>query len=191
MKLEIGKLYVNKTYKYLYPVIKSFGETFLVKHSSLWKLATGIYDDSFNGKDEDKRLIFVLYDKKHKPKLFQNVLQYFKYQDYYYNDYAYDDIVNGRMHMVVFKIPEKFYDAYDYFKKSQYSMMYSEEEISLLFKAVEKGLDVMHRTNEAFDRMIAITKNSFNVDITKKDLIGNELDFPLENVKEIFNYKKI
>ena len=191
MQLEIGRLYINKTYKYLYPIIKSFGETFLVKHSSLWKLATGIYDDSFNGKYEDDRLLFVLYDKKHKPKLFENVLQYFKYQDYYHSDYAYDDITHGRMHMVVFKIPEKYNDTYDYFRKSQYSFMYSEKETNELFKATEKGVDVMYRTEEAYTRMIAITKNSFNVDVTKNDLIGFELDFPLENVKEIFNYKKV
>lgn len=188
MQIEIGRYYVNKTWKYLLPIIKSFGNTFLVKYSSIWKLGTGIYDHSFNGKYIDDKLLFILFDKKVKPKIFNNILEYFKYQDYYHSDYAYDDIEEGRMHMVVFKVPEQYYDAYDFFMKGQYSQMYSEDEISFLFKATEKGLDVMHRTEEAYNRMIVNTKKSFNVDITKNDLIGAELDFPIENNKEIFNY---
>lgn len=191
MQIEIGRYFVNKTWKYLVPTVKSYGETFLAKYSSLWKLAAGIYDCSFNGKLEDERLLFILFDKKVKPKLFQNVLEYFKYQNYYHSDYAYDDMETGRMHMVVFKIVPEWYSAYDAFKNSQYSQMYKQKEIDFLFSNTDTNAgDILNRTEDAYNRMIVNVNKCFKTTIVKQDLLGAELDFPIENFKEMFNCSK-
>jgi len=191
MQLVIGKYFVNKTWKFLVPTVKSYGETFLAKYSPLWKLGAGVYDASFEGQDEDEKLIYVLFDKFHKAAIFENVLQYFRYQAYYHTDYAFDDLETGRMHMIVFKIAEEWYDAYDAFRRSEYSMMYNEKQIEFLFhNANTDALAILTRQPSAYERMIINIKTSFNSRVTKHDLLGAELDFPLENVKEIFNYKK-
>ena len=71
-------------------------------------------------------------------------------------------------------------------------MMYNEKQIQYLFHNTSTdALVILTRQQEAFNRMIQNIHNSFGVHITKQDLVGAELDFPIENVKEIFNYKKI
>ena len=191
MQIIIGKYFVNKTWKFLIPTLKSYGETFLAKYSPLWKLSAGIYDASFEGKDEDEKLIYVLFDKLHKAAVFENILQFFKYQEYYHTDYAFDDLETGRMHMIVFKVAPEWHNAYDAFRKSEYSMMFNDKQIDFLFKnANTDALAILTRQPSAYNRMITNIDTSFGSKVTKYDLLGAELDFPLENVKEIFNYKK-
>lgn len=192
MQIQIGKYYVNKTWKYLLPTVKSYGTTFLGKYSSLFKLAVGIYDASFNGKDEDEKLLFILFDKKVKPALFENILNWFKYQPYYFTDYCFDDMETGRMHMVVFRIYEEWHQSYELFKESKYSIMYSQQQIDFLFRGLDtNAVDVLNRTDAAYQRMIENVKISFGTDITRQDLIGGELEFPIEKFKEIFNYNLV
>lgn len=189
MQIQLGRHYVNKTWKYLLPTVKSYGSIFLGKYSSLFKLAAGIYDASFNGKDEDEKLLFILFDKQVKPALFTNILEHFRYQTYYHSDYAYDDMEDGRMHMVVFKIYEEWHEAYNAFRQGKYSQMYNQTQINFLFRGVDDtSVDVLNRTDAAYERMIQNIKVSFNSNVTKQDLIGNELDFPIEEFKEIFNF---
>ena len=192
MQIIIGKYFVNKTWKFLIPTVKSYGETFLAKYSPLWKLSAGIYDASFEGQHKDEKLIYILFDRLHKPALFDNIIEYFRFQQYYYMDYAFDDLETGRMHMIVFKIAPEWYDAYDAFKKSEYSQMYNQKQIEYLFhNSNTDAMAILTRQPSAYERMILNIKTSFGTDVTKNDLMGAELDFPLENVKEIFNYKQI
>lgn len=192
MQIEIGKYYVNKTWKYLLPCLKEYGITFKSKYDSLFKLAVGVFDNVLEGTDfENEKLLFVLIDKKYRPKITYNIMDYMRNQPFTVCDYAFDDLEEGRKHMFVFRIPEKYYTAYDEFINGRYSRMYSPEEIQYLFP--EEGSEarqVFDRTDEAIQNFIGKVKNSFGTTITKKDLVGAEIDFPIEKFKEIFNYKE-
>jgi len=192
MQIKIGQYYVNKTWKYLLPCLKDYGITFESKYNSLFKFAAGIHDTALDGSDlENQKLIYVLIDKKYKPKITYNIMDYMDNQDFCIANYAFDDLEEGRKHMFIFEIPEKYHDAYDEFLKGRYSSMYTPDEIQRLFPSeTSEARQVFDRTDEAIDRMIRNVKNSFGTTITKKDLVGAELDFPIEKVKEIFNYKE-
>ena len=51
MEIEIGKFYVNKTWKYLLPCMKDYGSTFTAKMSSVFKLGFGIGDSLLENKE--------------------------------------------------------------------------------------------------------------------------------------------
>jgi hypothetical protein len=190
MQIEIGKYYINKTWKYLLPCLKSYGSTFTAKYNSLFKLAVGIHDGLLDGTEyENKRLIYILIDKRYKPKIATNIMLWLRYQPYVLTDYAFDDLEEGRKHMFVLEIPKEHNDTYDEFIKGNYSKMYSNDDIEkLAFKPDVK--DVLNRTENAYQDFIKKVKLSFGTDLKKTDLIGAELDFPIEKNKEMFNYRE-
>lgn len=197
MNIQLGVLYVNKTYKYLVPCLKFYGETFVTKLSNTFVLAFGIHDCYLDGTPfEEDRLVYLLIDKAYQTAKFHNFIDYVKVQPYYITDYAYDDLENGRKHMLVVKFPEKYNSVYDKFNESQYSKMYTEEELNLFFY---KEIHVMPRQVLTRDKkmkpfFLEKLNSTLGTKLELKDLddreIGcMELDFPLEKVKEFFNYK--
>lgn len=191
MQIIIGTYYVNKTWKYLVPCLSDYGSTFKAKYNSLFKLATGVHDCIFDGtKYENGRYVYILIDKLYRPAVTQNILQWMTYQSCYVTSYAFDDLVKGRKHMLVLSIPELYNDSYDSFIKGSYSQMYSDNQIDILFPdPTNEVRAVLKRTKNAYSSFITKVNSSFDSNITKKDLIGAELDFPLEKGKEFFNYK--
>ncbi len=189
MHIEIGKHYVNKTWKYLVPCLKSYGPTFVAKYNCLYKLAAGIDDTVLDGRFDDKRVIFLLIDKKYKRNISGNVIEWFRNQPFVLTDYAVGDLESTRKHMIVIEIPSMFNDSYDEFLKGRYSAMYNDTDIEYLFKNSPQDVkDIFNRTDEGYNNFIIKIKNSFGTDVTKSDLIGAELDFPIEKFKEVFNY---
>lgn len=193
MDIEIGRLYINKTYKYLLPCLKVYGPTFQTKVNSIFNLAFGIHDTLLDGTPfENSRAIYMLCDKLYQPAKFENFLNYVKHQKYYITDYAFDDIENGRKHMVVIAFPEKYFDVYDKFLESKYSKMYCKDEIEEFFPDDDsEAKGVIKQTNRMANIFIQKVFNSFGTRLTPRDLKveGMEYDFPLEKVKEFFNYE--
>lgn len=192
MQIEIGKYYVNKTWKYLLPCLRTYGPTFIAKYNSLFKLAVGVHDGLMDGTEfENKKVIYVLIDKKYRPKIALNVMQWFRYQSFVLTDYAFDDLEEGRKHMFVIEVPEKYHDAYDEFIKGNYSRMYSDKDIEELFpNPTSDERSVLKRTDIAYTKFIKKVKMNFGTDVNKSDLVGAELDFPIEKTKEVFNYRE-
>ena len=193
MDIEIGRLYINKTYKYLLPCLKVYGPTFQTKVNSIFNLAFGIHDTLLDGTPfESSRAIYMLCDKLYQPAKFENFLNYVKHQEYYITDYAFDDFEKGRKHMIVIAFPDKYTNVYDKFLESKYSKMYCKDEIDYFFPDDDsEAKGVIKRTTKMADIFIQKVFNSFNVRLTYRDLKieGAEYDFPLEKVKEFFNYE--
>lgn len=193
MQIEIGKLYINKTYKYLLPALKVYGPTFQTKVNSIFNLAFGIHDIVLDGTPfETQRAVYMLCDKLYQPAKFDNFLNYIKHQEYYITDYAYDDLENGRKHMVVISFPEKYADIYDKFLEGKYSKMYCNDEVAYFFPDVDlEARGVIKRTPKMAEIFIQKVYNSFGTRLTPRDLKieGMEYDFPPEKVKEIFNFE--
>lgn len=190
MQIEIGKYYVNKTWKYLMPCLKSYGPTFTAKFNCLFKLAVAIDDYALDDRFKGKKVIYVMFDKKYKEHITNNVLEWFRYQEFVLLDYPYDDLQTGRKHVLVIEIPELMHDAYDFFTDSKYSLMYTQADIDYLFSNVDKStVDVLNREQAAYDEFMLKVKRNFGTELKKSDLWGAELDFPIEKYKEIFNYE--
>lgn len=194
MQINLGTIYVNKTYKYLLPCLRLHGPTFVAKLNSIFNLAFGIHDSLLDGTDfEQQKVIYILSDKLYQPAKFQNFLNYIKNQEYYVTDYAYDDIEKGRKHMVVIKFPESHIDVYDKFIEGKYSKMYCKNELERFFPKDSEAKNVLTKSLSIRDIFIKKINESFGTSLTAKDLKneGMEYDFPPEKQKEFFNYKNL
>lgn len=210
MQIQNGKLYENRTWKYLYPCLKHYGEELNKYLSSFLKLAIGLGDNNVE-KDEDFNSIYILLDtnlplstgkarQEYKDKL-SKFLDWVSYQDYYISDYIFDT----SMHMVVLKIPEEHNNSYFHFIKGEFSEMYNPKSITKYFKYISipnKELELRHN-NKLKDIKSVFNKDKkyihvfvnrvnkdFNTDVGVEYFQEAELDYPLKKKEEIFNYKE-
>ena len=194
MEIKLNQYYINKTWKYLRPCLKDYGEMFVVKYARVYKLAVGLHDTLLDGHPiEHERAIFILLDRKYNVRAFDNFIRWIRNQDYHLLDYPFDDILDGRQHMVVLRIPERYDHAYDLFLKGHYSKMYVREEIKRFYddrySNEREILDILLRRPNAKRTFRQKLYNSLKVTVTDRDLLEMEYDFPPEKQKEIFNYK--
>jgi len=199
MKINNGKLYINRTYKYLFPTLNFYGKEFKIKLNSLIKLAIGISDKNYNCKG--KKCIFILLqgknplNKKYTETL-QEFLSWIKTQNYYIDDYIFNNVLSSK-HMLVLKIPTPFNEAYDNFLLGRYSKMYKKSIIDLYFKDTSKESkkdirSILNKDNKYLQTFVNIINKEFNTNIKKEKLSHIELDYPINFKKEteIFNLKK-
>lgn len=195
MQIEIGKYYTNKTWKYLLPCLKEYGPVFSTKLSTLYKLAAGIGDGLLvNDSFQNEKLIYVLIDRRYNYKISNNIITYMKYQKQVISDYPYDNAEGGRKHMLVIKIPERYYYAYDRFIEGKYSEMYTAEQLDILYtdNMTHSAIEVLRKTKVAKEKFIENIHISFAVPYDKIVVMPEtELDFPLQKAKEMFNHEFI
>jgi len=194
MQIEIGKLYTNKTVKYLVPALNYYGPTLKTKLNLVFKLAFGVYDSLLEGTYlEGQKNIFILVDKYVRPDLYQNFIDWVKHQEYYITDYAYDSILehNSRKQMIVLAFPPTLADAYDKFLLGKYSLMYTKTEIQTFFGEDNKALarHVLTKTHYAKLEFIVKVKETFGTVLEQQDFLEGswEYDLPPNSEEEFFN----
>lgn len=145
MEIKYGKLYLNRTWKYLYPALRVYEPTLIAYLNSLVKVAVGIYDDNFveSEEDIDEPKIFVLIQTKLKKensfkarRYAANVAEFFTYirrQPCYVDDYLYEITEESTLHMVVIKYPENFKEVFRAFKAGEYHKMYGRDVVKQFF----------------------------------------------------------
>jgi hypothetical protein len=195
MEIVIGKLFVNRTAKYLIPALNYYGPTLKTKLNLIFKLAVGIHDKLLDGSYlEGQKNIFILADKSVRPDLFQNFKDWIQHQEYYVTDYVHNSVQkdDSRFHMFVIAFPPSLDDAYDKFKKGKYSKMYTKSEIDEFFSEDSKigARSVLCRwpyAKLAFKQKI---KQEFNVLLQEEDFKTEvfEYDLPPKKEEEIFNF---
>lgn len=187
MDIIVGKFFDNHTKRYLLPCVKSYGEDFVNKVESVFKVAVGIGDKilSDSGLSYNNHL-FILIDTKKSVKHWKSFLDYIKEQPMYEDDYPFDNIKTGHLHMVVIKLPQDYFKSLEKFKHSQYSKMYSHEQINSLFTANNQVRKVLLKDYNYKVEYTEKLNKLYETNINPKDLEG-ELDFPLDKRKEIFN----
>lgn len=192
MNIEIGKQYINKTWRFLSPCLKGHGAPFVNRFNRLFKLSVGIHDTLLGGSPlSNGRNIYILIDKKYKEKYFTEFMSFLSYQEYFKGDYCPDtDLIKSRKHMVILEIPEEYNNAYDSFLKSQYSKMYTKEQLEILFSGTLKGTDVgiLTKSKSAFESFTKEVSKEFKTIINPLDFYETEYAFPLKKREEIFNY---
>ena len=198
MEIEIGKLYINRTVKYLVPGLGFYGPTLKTKLNLVFKLAFGVHDTLLEGSHlEGQKNIFILVDKLVRPELFQNFMDWVKHQEYYVTDYAYDAIMeaHSRKHMIVLAYPSSMGDTYDKFLRGKYSKMYTKKEVTDYFLEESKteARQVFYKTVHAKDRFISLIKKTFGTQLEPQDFLKGswEFDLPPSKEEEFFNTFKI
>lgn len=211
MEIHSGKLFKNKTWRYLYPTLKYYGPDLDNYITSFIKLSIGIGDTNVAFEEDN---LFTLFDvelknhmqinlQKYREK-FQQFLHFVRIQHYYTSDYVYKYDKFSTGHVVVLKIPYIFKSAMYNFIKGKYSLMYSEEQINKYFgfrkfdnKTLEREVNkIIKSTRDVFlkdeKRKEAFIKRvNFDFDTNIKEEMFNdnfELDYPPRFSEEIFNY---
>jgi len=191
MHIEIGKYYVNKTWRFLLPCLRGHGDIFVSKFNPVFKLAVAIHDTLLDdSKKAEGRSIYILCDKLANKIAFDDFLDWIKYQDYYIGDYCPDsEILKSRKHVIIIKIPEVYNDAYDHFLKSNFSLMYLDEELKLLFSnpGKKKEYDILSREPKIIEDFVKEVNKEFGSNAIVDDFKNAELELPLRKTEEIFN----
>ena len=194
MHIEIGKYYVNKTWRFLLPCLRGHGDVFVKKFNPIFKLAVGIHDTLVDGSKISKgRNIYILCDKLTQEKLYNEFIEWIRCQSYYVGDYCPDsEIIDSRKQMIVINIPEMFNDAYDNFLQGNYSVMYLDNELKALFSSLErkKELNILTRGTSIISDFVKQVNEEFKTSVTEEDFKMSELELPLKKKEEIFNCKE-
>jgi hypothetical protein len=191
MELLDNGTYINKTYKYLMPSLRGYGDDFVLNFNIFWKMAVGIHDITLNGSNLNQgKNIIVMFNKNYKPEITNTALVNLRKHPSYVTDYSYEaDFINSNRHMLVIEIPERFHKAYDSFIKGKYSEMYNSEELKLLFSvSKDKERNVLLKNSDYKQKYINTINETFGTLMTVEDFDDIELDLPLVNVEEIFNW---
>lgn len=192
MKLEIGKFYSNKTRTFLLPCLLENGPEFQMRFNRVYKFAVGIHDTSLNNHNlTEQPLLYILLDKELSRMYFTEFVNWLKSQPYYVTDYVSSPDLSSRKHMVVLRIPELYYNAYQAFMSGKYSEMYTEEQKNVLFREHHRkeALKVLDKTHDALLDYVNKVNSIFEHNLTPKEAEEhNEYEFPLIPQHEIFNY---
>jgi hypothetical protein len=187
MEVSKNQIFQNKTRKYLLPILKEYGDIFTGKFNSIFKVACGIGDIVIeNSGINYERHLFILVDTVVAHKFFNKFLDWVKTQPYYEDDYVYGNIQKSRLHMIVLKIPEKFYESLETFKKGKYSKMYNYESIEKYFNNHPDIKRVLIRDHNYKLEFIGKLNKEFGTDITDFTIEDYELDLPIDNKEEKF-----
>lgn len=133
--------------------------------------------------------VFILFNKA-KSSSFQNLLRYFEEHESYVYDYEVDE----SLHMIVLQVPEEHFRAYDMFKESKYSKMYSNEFINKHKSVFSNYINVRDESGRIVDkktRLDIFVKTPERAEYLKSkygvDELADEYEDVLNLEREIFN----
>jgi hypothetical protein len=170
----------NKTRKYLVPSLLSYGNSFRKYLSNFSFVAAGLWDEKNRELFEPYTIGFLVNAKKSSFLNFDN--KYIK------NHYYFGELLYGKLHMLVIKIPDQHKQAYDMFLESRYSEMY-ENPVKLFngltssFAKEVKNQCISVCTNDNFYR----TELAETLGVPRTS-IAKELDSVIKHKEEIFNF---
>lgn len=196
MKIEIGNgIFENKSKKYLAPCLKHYGQVFVDRINGVYKVAIGIGDLVLSkiGTTYEQH-IFILLDTTNNistnpeagRRIFENFLSWIREHDSYEDDYPFDNLLSGKLHMVVIKLPKDCYNKLFKFRKSQFSKMYTHEEIEEFFSNSPEVQKVLKKDQNYKQDFVDKINEEYNATLQTYDWEG-ELDFPIDKKEEVFS----
>lgn len=189
MHIEVGLQYSNKTFNYLLPLFRAYGEEFVKKLSQVFKLAAGVYDDTIDQEFKNEKCVFILVNNAYLPHLYNQFLSYITSHSSYLHHYTTN---TPHQTMFILTIPESYHSSYDAFIKGEYSKMFEDdEEIDLLLPGNSRK-EANNVCKRKVGQTVFINKinKEFGTEITNFDAEINEFELPLKSTVEVFNCKK-
>lgn len=190
MVIQVGSIYMNNTWKYLSPILSVYGKEFVTHFNNVWKVAVGIGDMMLiKNNIRYEQHLFILIDTKSGRRFFSSFLRWIKDQEMYEDDYCFDDINHGQLHMIVVKMPPEGYKAIQQFKHSQFSKMFTIDEINKYFKDNPDVSKVLVKDNHYKFEFVNKLNYLWETTVTPEEYEG-ELSLPIKQSKEFFNANK-
>lgn len=186
MKIKLGKVFKNRSLKYLLPYTKKYHDNMLITMlNSVGILAVGIGDMVYDSQLFKHEHLFILIDNKANPSIFNELIEYVMDKDYYQDDYSYDNLLTGRMQMIIFKMPEGVIDK---FLAGKYSKLYYYEDAKD-FIIDDDTFNVLIKSKDHKPKFIKEIEIEFGTTLKLEEVGNRELDIPPIKEDEIFNYK--
>ena len=188
--LVVGKTYKNKTWNYLAPCLRFFGDDFMTRYSELGVFALGLADGVTISSHKGK-CIYIMFDILKQPSKMNRFLEWVALQDYYVKDYSASgkSLEKGRKRMVVLELPKELNRTYDAFIAGRYSLMFEAKHVKKLFTDGERRefAKVLKRDMEALGNHTKNINKEFDCALSPSDCLHHEYDTPPEIEEEIFN----
>jgi len=198
------EIYCNKTLKYLYPQLGTYGKTFIKELQETQNiLAVGYVDWIYKKvkRIEHKGMLFILIDKNGKfdskkeryvnlqksKANFNSFLGYIREHKSYVDDYLFDFKLRHH-HMIVIRLPDRFEKSYEPFLNGEYSKMYTEEEVAEM--GFNKAKGVFNKSEDYKKVFLDKINQEFNCTLRLEDLGDRELELPPNIKEETFNFKQ-
>ena len=189
-RIEISKdIYMNRTVRYIAPVMKLYGDELTQKFNNIKWLAFGINDRNYKEDLKDGDYIFCLCNITNN-KHFDEFISYIRKQYFYFDDYIYS--IRKNLHVVVINNPRR--DIIPHFLSGKYSQMFSKEDIDRIYlkkirvNGVEKYTDV-YSILKKFDAYKNIFLDKLYLEFGSSVIEGDyEYDLPPLLNEEVFNY---
>jgi hypothetical protein len=199
MKFLIGEVYMqkvpketnilpNKTRMFMLPIFREYGVVFTNKLNNVFKVAVGIGDVIYDNHSEKRaeRHLFILLDSRVAFIHFVEFLDWIREQDMYEDDYVYDNIQITPYHMVVLRIPPKFYDSFETFKKGKYSEMFDQGTIDQFFQRHPEVQKILIKDHNYKVKFVEKLNATFNTEVDPDEWKG-ECELPPNPTEEVFN----
>lgn len=211
MQIQKGKLYENRTWKYLYPSLKHYGAELTLYLATFFKVAVGINDCNLNIQGNnmfiliDTNIVLSTLEAQAYKIRFTKFLEWLQNQSFYITDYVYNNI-DENLHMIVLKIPEHHNNSYYDFIRGSYSSMYDRKELAQYFNIVDnvnnqeaitiRNLKVKNTRNillkdkDLLTEFVDKVNKDYGTNASTEDFKDAELDYPVVLEEEVFNYIK-
>ncbi len=189
MEIKNNRIIENKTYLYLTPVISYYGKDLSIRLGKIFKHAIGIGDSIMPLNYVSNNTIFILFKTDLVNVIMHDFIIWFRKQSYYVTDYAFDNIKTGNKHMIVLKIPNKYYQTMTNFKLGKYSGMYNQSEIKKFFKINSNTFNVLTREKETLKKYVDEINREWDTNFEYEEWDA-EIDHPPVSKEEVFNYEQ-
>jgi len=205
------KIFDNRTYKYLFPLLRTYGQGFCTNFSKLFKL--GIFIGDMNYYTVKPTVVPSLYVVVRLPRIkdhrmsdndraylewFTNFKQFLRHQQYYETDYS----IDVDKHMFVFKLLNNLSNVIDNFLMGKYSQMFTKEQVNKYFtftlgqtaiekernKATEEIRSILLHDNTYAQTYLDKINKQFGTTLKLENNVNWEFDTPPNLSEEILNY---
>lgn len=140
MILDKDEFYLNDTFKFIFPILRMYGNDYMINMKELCKQGVFI-DDLRHIHDEKDRLYIVINTKmmsKSKTRhQIAEILDFFKKKDYFFDLYILDvkkDDKTPHRIVLVLDIPKQYQGIFYEFVNGKYESMYCVDDINTYFK---------------------------------------------------------
>jgi nicotinic acid phosphoribosyltransferase len=177
-----SNIYENKTKRLLLPCTTRHGLEFITKLNPISKfiIKYGIHDMCLRNLHTDEKKICILLRTENHVSIL-NFLEFIRDQDYFIKDYP----LSHDTGIIMFNVPEKYYQAYDRFIAGDYEEMYSLKDIdSLRFK--EEDRNILKGNDNAKRHFISKLYKEFGVRMNSFE-VSHPFELPLKFQEEFLN----
>lgn len=191
-----GKSIINNTYLYIYPCLLEHGTELMLRMRRFYKLGVAVGDDYDTLPFGE--YVYIVFDNTERriryQEDFRDFLTWVRQATFYEKDYTYSE----QAHVLVLRLPDKFYDLPAKLVESKYGNIYTKDEmqrfynekyISITPELKTKVVSVIGRNKNYFPTFVKEVNKRFATDFSEHELSHIE-DYELGLIlsENVLNY---